>query len=131
MFKFLVVNAHMHAPNYTPSIWKKPTANSVGGGTGHKDCHCLLKGRQYRYLGRCPGFSPGEPKTGFVTPMLCTGPSFRRSPGSGVLLVAHVLSWGPGSLARGEEINTENRCQACCLFDLKQMASFAFLSFRK
>ena len=42
IFKLLVVNTDMHAPNYIPSIWKKPTANSVGCGTDHKDGAIVL-----------------------------------------------------------------------------------------
>ena len=81
------------------SLWKKTKANSVGGGTGHKDgALAFFKGEQYQYLGRCSGIFVRR-----IQNLLCWSDAVHRlllSTLSRILLVAHVLSWGPGSLAK-------------------------------
>ena len=81
------------------SLWKKTKANSVGGGTGHKDgVLAFFKENSTSTWGGALGFFFRR-----IQNLLCWSDAVHRlllSTLSRILLVAHVLSWGPGSLAK-------------------------------
>ena len=82
-------------------------------------------------LRRMPWVFVTRIQSGFVTPMLCIGLSFRRSPGAGVLLVAHVLSWGSGFWPGRRKLIHKISAKLVAYLILNRWQALRFYFFRK